>query len=589
MLLPGFMAVAVRFFLHSAVRLCPAVRPPATQSSVTIYLLIEESMNGAELLIQCLENEGVTTIFGIPGEENLAFLEALRGSSIRLILTRHEQAAGFMAATYGRLTGKPGVCLATLGPGATNFVTAVSYGLLGGMPVVFITGQKPIKKSKQGRFQILDVVSMMEPLTKFTKQVVNAGTIPALVRDIFRISVNGKSGPVHIELPEDIAAEEIDGAPIEVHTIHYPVAAPEAILQAADLIKKAKYPLILFGAAANRHHICPVARELIEATGLYFFTTQMGKGVVDEHSPRCLGTAALSDHDYLHCAIDHADIIINVGYDVVEKPPFFMNHGEMKVIHINFAPADIDEVYFPQHEVLGDIGYSLRALQEALADTVLEENDFFRRIRKEINAHVFQDQGHNRFPNTPQHIVDDIRKTVSPDSIVSLDNGMYKIWFARNFKATHSHSLLLDNALATMGAGFPAAVAAKLVHPEKQVIAVCGDGGFMMNSQELETAVRLQLNIVVIILRDNGYGMIKWKQRGMDFPDFGLDFGNPDFIQYAESYGAQGHRISENGAFTTVLATCLETPGVHLIEMPVDYSENEKVFLQELKNITCLL
>ncbi len=546
-------------------------------------------MNGAELLVQCLENEGVKLIFGIPGEENLAFLEALRNSKIRLILTRHEQAAGFMAATYGRLTGKPGVCLSTLGPGATNFVTAVSYGLLGGMPVVFITGQKPIKKSKQGRFQILDVVSMMEPLTKFTKQVVNAGTIPAIIRDMFRIAVNGKSGSVHLELPEDIAAEEIDGKPFEVHHLHYPVANPEAIIQASKLIKQAKYPLILFGAAANRYHICPVALELIEATGLYFFTTQMGKGVVDEHSPRCLGTAALSDHDYLHCAIDRADVIINIGYDVVEKPPFFMNKGTMKVIHVNFAPADIDEVYFPQHEVLGDIGHTLLALKEALSDMGQQENDFFHRIHMEVDAHVFQDQGHDCFPNTPQRIVSDVRRTVAKSSIVSLDNGMYKIWFARNFKATHSHSLLLDNALASMGAGLPVAIAAKLVHPEKQVIAVCGDGGFMMNSQELETAVRLDLNLVIIILRDNGYGMIKWKQRGMDLPDFGLDFSNPDFIQYAESYGAKGYRIIENGTFTSLLSNCLNAPGVHLIEVPVDYSENEKVFLKELQNKTCLL
>jgi acetolactate synthase I/II/III large subunit len=545
-------------------------------------------MNGAELLVQCLENEGVTTIFGIPGEENLAFLEALRNSSIRLILTRHEQAAGFMAATYGRLTGKPGVCLATLGPGATNFVTAVSYCLLGGMPVVFITGQKPIKKSKQGRFQILDVVRMMEPLTKFTKQVVNAGTIPTLIRDIFRIAINGKSGPVHIELPEDIAAEKIDSSPIEAHTIHYPVAHPEAIQQAAQLIKNAKYPLVLFGAAANRDHICPVARELIQATGLYFFATQMGKGVVDEHSPQCLGTAALSDHDYLHCAIDRADVIINVGYDVVEKPPFFMNTGAMKVIHVNFAPADIDEVYFPQFEILGDIGHTLLALKDALSDIPQKDNGFFQRIHKEINDHVFQDHGHDQFPSTPQHIVRDIKNTVSHDSIVSLDNGMYKIWFARNFKATHPHSLLLDNALATMGAGFPAAIGAKLVHPEKQVVAVCGDGGFMMNSQELETAVRLKLNLVIIILRDNGYGMIKWKQRGMDFPDFGLDFGNPDFIQYAKSYGAKGYQITENGTFSDLLSSCLKAPGVHLIEVPVDYSQNEKVFLQELQNKTCL-
>ncbi|HIP37824.1 MAG TPA: acetolactate synthase large subunit [Desulfocapsa sulfexigens] len=546
-------------------------------------------MNGAELLVQCLENEGVKIIFGIPGEENLAFLEALRNSKIRLILTRHEQAAGFMAATYGRLTGNPGVCLSTLGPGATNFVTAVSYGLLGGMPVVFITGQKPIKKSKQGRFQILDVVRMMEPLTKFTKQVVNAGTIPAMIRDMFRIAVNGKSGPVHIELPEDIAAEEIDSKPFETHKLHYPVAAPEAILQAAELIKQARYPLILFGAAANRYHICPIARDLVKETGLYFFTTQMGKGVVDEHSPHCLGTAALSDHDYLHCAIDRADVIINVGYDVVEKPPFFMNMGTMKVVHINFAPADIDEVYFPQHEVLGDIGHTLHALKNALSDMDRKDNKFFHSVHTGLNTYVYQNQGHDCFPSTPQRIVSDVRKTVADSSIVSLDNGMYKIWFARNFKATHSHSLLLDNALATMGAGLPVAIAAKLVHPEKQVIAVCGDGGFMMNSQELETAVRLDLHLVIIILRDNGYGMIKWKQRGMELPDFGLDFGNPDFIQYAESYGAKGYRITKNDTFTTQLSKCLNAPGVHLIEVPVDYSENEKVFLQELQNKTCHL
>ncbi len=545
-------------------------------------------MNGAELLVQCLENEGVTTIFGIPGEENLAFLEALRTSNIRLILTRHEQAAGFMAATYGRLTGKPGVCLSTLGPGATNCVTAVSYALLGGMPVVFITGQKPIKKSKQGRFQILDVISMMEPITKFTKQVVNAGTIPAMIRDMFRIAVNGKSGPVHIELPEDIAAEKTDSIPFPTNTVLYSIAHPDAIRQAAQIIREAQYPLVLFGAAANRNHLCPLAKELIQATGLYFFTTQMGKGVVDEHSPSCLGTAALSDHDYIHCAIDRADVIINIGYDVAEKPPFFMNNGAMKVIHVHFAPADIDEVYFPQHEILGDIGHSLRALKDALADTNHSNNAFFHHIHKEINEHVFQDQGHDCFPNTPQRIVSDINKTVADNSIISLDNGMYKIWFARNYKASHSHSLLLDNALATMGAGLPVAISTKLVHPEKQVIAVCGDGGFMMNSQELETAVRLDLHLIVIVLCDNGYGMIKWKQRGMDYPYFGLDFANPNFIHYAESYGAKGYRITKNDAFVSQLSYCLNNPGVHLIEVPVDYSENEKVFLKELQNKTCL-
>ncbi len=546
-------------------------------------------MNGAELLIQCLENEGVDTIFGIPGEENLEFLEALRKSSIRLILTRHEQAAGFMAATYGRITGKPGVCLATLGPGATNFVTPASYALLGGMPVLFITGQKPIKKSKQGRFQILNVVRMMEPLTKYTKQIVNGNSIPSIVRDIFRIAVNGKSGPVHIELPEDIASEEVQAVPFPVHPQSYPVATTHSIEHAAMLLKNANAPLILFGAAANREQIAPVAAELIEKTGFYFFTTQMGKGVVDEHSPRCLGTAALSDHDYLHCAIDKADVILNIGYDVVEKPPFFMNHGNMLVIHLHFAPADMDEVYFPQHEVIGDIGHSLRSLLDTLLEMVPHENDYYHRIHKEIHHHVFHSQGHLCFPSTPQRIVSDIYKTVEQDAIISLDNGMYKIWFARNYKATNIHSLLLDNALATMGAGLPAAIAAKLVHPARQVIALCGDGGFMMNSQELETAVRLNLHIIVIILKDDGYGMIKWKQKGMDFPDFGLDFRNPDFIQYAKSYGAEGHKVTKNGTLSELLSNCLNNHGVHLIELPVDYSENEKVFLKELKEKTCLL
>lgn len=546
-------------------------------------------MNGAELLVRCLENEGVDTIFGIPGEENLLFLEALRTSTIRLILTRHEQAAGFMAATYGRLTGRPGVCLSTLGPGATNFVTAVSYALLGGMPVLFITGQKPIKKSKQGRFQILDVVRMMGPLTKFTKQVVTAGSIPPLVRDMFRIATAEKPGPVHLELPEDIAAEATDNQPFAQTRLYPPHANPASISIAAELINQAHYPLFLFGAKAKRPDVCQAARELIEKTGIYFFTTQMGKGIIDERSAFSLGTAALSDHDYLHCAIDRADVIINVGHDLVEKPPFFMNQRGMQVIHVNYSPADIDEVYFPQHEVIGDIGTSLTQLLQFIHNPSGPDYDYFQRLHKEINTHVYCEQGHDCFPDTPQRIVNDVRTTVDDGSIISLDNGMYKIWFARNFKAIQPDSLLLDNALASMGAGLPVAIAAKLLYPERQVVAVCGDGGFMMNSQEMETAIRLKLHLVVIILRDNGYGMIKWKQGGMGLPDFGLDFLNPDFIRYAQSYGANGYRVSRAGELVELLSGCLKQPGLHLIEVPVDYSQNEKVFFQELRDKTCLL
>lgn len=546
-------------------------------------------MNGAELLVRCLENEGVDTIFGIPGEENLAFLEALRTSSIRLVLTRHEQAAGFMAATYGRLTGRPGVCLSTLGPGATNFVTAVSYALLGGMPVLFITGQKPIKKSKQGRFQILDVVRMMGPLTKFTKQVVTAGSIPSLVRDLFRIAIAEKPGPVHLELPEDIAAEETANLPFALTRLYPPHAHPASLDVAAELINQARYPLFLFGAEAKRPEVCRIARELIARTGFYFFTTQMGKGIIDEHSPSSLGTAALSDHDYLHCAIARADVIINVGHDVVEKPPFFMNQQGMRVIHVNYAPADIDEVYFPQHEIVGDIGTTLAQLSQRICPSSNPNHDYFQRIHKEINTHVYSQQGYEQFPDTPQQIVSDIRTSVDDNSIISLDNGMYKIWFARNFKATQPDSLLLDNALATMGAGLPVAIAAKLLYPQRQVVAVCGDGGFMMNSQEMETALRLKLHLVVIVLRDNGYGMIKWKQGGMNLPDFGLDFSNPDFIHYAQSYGANGYRVTRAGELAPLLSGCLKQSGLHLIEVPVDYSQNEKVFFQELRDKTCLL
>ncbi|MDD3813587.1 MAG: acetolactate synthase large subunit [Desulfocapsaceae bacterium] len=546
-------------------------------------------MNGAELLVRCLENEGVDTIFGIPGEENLAFLEALRKSSIRLILTRHEQAAGFMAATYGRLTGRPGVCLSTLGPGATNLVTAVSYALLGGMPALFITGQKPIKMSKQGRFQILDVVRMMGPLTKFTKQIVTAGSIAPLVRDTFRIATEEKPGPVHLELPEDIAVEETDKQPLPLTPLYPSLANPASIAIAAGLIKQARYPLFLFGAEAKRPDVCRVARGLIEKAGIYFFTTQMGKGIIDEYSPYSLGTAALSDHDYLHCAIERADVIINVGHDVVEKPPFFMSQRDVQVIHVNYSPADIDEVYFPQHEVIGDIGTTLSQLSHLIYDPAVSGNDYFQRIHEEINTHVYCAPSHEQFPDTPQRIVMDIRNTVADNSILSLDNGMYKIWFARNFKATQPDSLLLDNALASMGAGLPVAVAVKLLYPERQVVAVCGDGGFMMNSQEMETAIRFKLDLVVIVLRDNGYGMIKWKQGGMNLPDFGLDFLNPDFIQYAKSYGANGYRVTRAGELVELLSGCLKQPGLHLIEVPVDYSQNEKVFFQELRDKTCLL
>ena len=476
-------------------------------------------MKASDLFIKCLESEGVEYIFGIPGEENLDLLNSLKDSSIKLILTRHEQGAGFMAAVYGRLTGKPGVCLSTLGPGATNFITCASYAFLGGMPVLFLTGQKPIKKSKQGRFQIVDIVSSMRPVTKFTRQIVNGNNIPYVIRECFRIAESEKPGPAHIELPEDIAAEEIDRVPFDITHVLPPASSQTALRKAAAMIERAKHPLLLIASGANRHSTHGALRTFIDRTGLYFFSTQMGKGAVDEGHPRSLGTAALSDSDYIHCAIERADLIVNVGHDVSEKPPFFMQQGRaQQVIHLSYFPAEMDDVYFPNHEVIGCMATNLAELATLISPSKNWDNGYFQRIKDEIDQNLLDKSDSRDFPNIPQRIVSDIRCAMGKKDILSLDNGMYKIWFARNYRAHAPNTVLLDNALATMGAGLPGAIAAKLVHPERNVVAICGDGGFMMNSQELETATRLNLDLTIIVLRDDAYGMIKWKQAGMDFP-----------------------------------------------------------------------
>src|SRR6266576_3790320 len=419
---------------------------------------------GSDLLVAALENEGVDRIFGVPGEENLGVVESLRNSSIKLILTRHEQGAAFMAATYGRLTGKPGVCITTLGPGALNRTTGAAYALLGGMPMIMLTGQKGIMSSRQAKFQIVDVVGTFKPLTKLSLQIVSTSTIPTLVRDAFRIATQERPGPVLLELPEDIAGEEAeDVAMVAQHPIEIPVAHRASLDRAAEMILKA-------------------------------------------------------------------------------KPPFIMGPKGPQVIHVSYTPANVEQVYFPQCEVVGDVGPSL----ELLADRVegrLHNAGALLSLRESILSRITDRATEERWPPTPQRIVHDVRKVIPEDGIVALDNGMYKIWFARNYRTYVANTLLLDNALATMGAGLPSAMMAAMLYPERRVLAVCGDGGFMMNSQEMETAVRLKLNLVVLILEDSAYGMIRWKQAVDSFPDFGLTFGNPDFVKYAESYGAKGSKV----------------------------------------------
>lgn len=539
-------------------------------------------MKASDVLVKALEHEGITTIFGLPGEENLDVLESLRTSPIRLIVTRHEQAAGFMAATVGRLTGRTGVCLATLGPGATNLVTAAAHAQLGAMPMLMLTGQKPIKSSKQAHFQIVNVVEMMRPVTKYAQQIIHGNGVAAKVREAFRVAEQERPGAVHLELPEDVARETAEPFFFPTEKIRRPAADGVAIRRAAEAIQAARRPLLLIGAGANRTMTSRMLSTFIDTLHIPFFTTQMGKGVVDERHPLYLGAAALSENDTLHEAIERSDLIINVGHDVVEKPPFFMRPGGADVLHVSYSPAEVDPVYFPGLQVIGDVANAIWQLTEQVRRQAHWEVDCFVAIKRALEQRMASQVGSASFPIKPQRLVRDVRDAMPSNGIIALDNGMFKIWFARNYPAYEPNTVLLDNALATMGAGLPSAMAAALLYPERKVLAVCGDGGFMMSSQELETAMRLRLNLCIMILRDDGYGMIRWKQEAMRLPSFGLSFNNPDFVAYAEAFGAHGVRVERTEDLSPVLEACLRAPGVHVIDVPIDYSENA-MFTRELE------
>ena len=545
------------------------------------------AQKASDLFIQCLEAEGVEYIFGVPGEENLDFLDSLsRSTKIRLILTRHEQGAGFMAATYGRHTGKTGVCIATLGPGATNLVTAAAYATLGGMPMMMITGQKPIKKSKQGRFQILDVVAMMQPITKYTHQMQSSDNIPSRVREAIRLAEEEKPGATHIELPEDIADEQTDSQPIPRSVSRRPSADPKAVRAAVQALESARAPILVIGAGANRTMTGRMLLQFIEKTGIPFLTTQLGKGVIDERHPKFLGCAALSAGDFVHRAVEDADCIVNIGHDVIEKPPFFMKAGGPQVIHLSTRTAEVDPVYFPGIEVIGDIANAVWQMKEDIVPNGSWDFTKMLSYRGAEVAHTASLSADTRFPIFPPHLVEQVREVMPDNGIICLDNGVYKIWFARGYQARLPNTVLLDNALATMGAGLPSAMMSAMLYPDRKVMAICGDGGFMMNSQEMETAVRLGLNLTVLILRDDSYGMIRWKQANMGFADFGLTYGNPDFVLYAQSYGAFGHRVESAAHLAELLRHCRDTPGVHLIDCPVDYTENDQILNKDIKDLS---
>ena len=547
-------------------------------------------MKAADLFVKCLEEEGVEYIFGLPGEENLHLLESIRKSKIQFITNRHEQCSAFMAATYGRLTGKPGVCLATLGPGATNLVTGIAHAQLGGMPLVAITGQKGIRENWQGNFQLLDVVNMMKPLTKRSMQIRSPRSVPKEIREAFKIATTERQGACHIELPEDIAREEVEDKfqPHQEERIRRPIPDEKAVRIAAEMIKSAKHPVIIVSSRGQRNSVHRALREFCDATNIYVIHTQLGKGALGDDHKNSLYSFGIHKRDYVTCVVERADLVITIGYSMGEYPPAVWNRELKKnILHVDFTPADHDIYYPPKCEVVGDIASALDMIRAQLGGYRSDE-EYTKSIKEHVEQRLFVDGAADEsFPPKPRRIVADCRKALGHQDILCLDNGIYKLWFSRHYRVYNIGTFILDNALASMGAGLPSAMAAKLVHPTRKVIAVVGDGGFMMNSQELETAVRLGLNVVVLILNDNGYGFIKWEQEKYGYSSFALDYKNPDFVKYAEAYGAIGWRVTHTSELLPMLARAFEQKGPVIIECPIDYSENMQMWGNELDNIIC--
>jgi acetolactate synthase-1/2/3 large subunit len=541
-------------------------------------------MKASDLFVKQLEEEGVEYIFGLPGEENLDLLESLRTSSIKVIITRHEQAAAFMAATYGRLTGKAGVCFSTLGPGATNLVTGVAHAQLIGAPLIAITGQKALRDNWQAAFQLIDVENLMHPVTKHSLSIADPSTIPTVTRKAFRIAQSERPGAVHIELPEDVAKSEVLATLQKRGYERRPSPDPKAVDCAASRINAAQNPLLILSSGANRKLISQRINEFVEKTGIHAVHTQMGKGVLSDASEYSLFATGIHKKDFVNCGIDKADLIITVGYNIVEYPPYLWNERlDKEVIHIGFTSAALDRYYNPAVEVVGDVSGTLRLLGELIRR---KSGKTFHAIRAYLVKKLTIDN-HRRFPPIPQEVVWHVRNVLSEDDIVTMDNGIYKLWFSRLYKTYKPNTFLLDNALATMGAGLSSAMTAKMLNPDKNVLAVVGDGGFMMNSQELETALRYKIPVVVLILNDNAFGFIKWEQQAKGFANFGLDLGNPDFERFAESFGAVGFKVRKGDDLSNVLQEAFALRKTVVIECPIDYSVNYAMFSKELASFVC--
>lgn len=537
-------------------------------------------MKASDLLVKCLENEGVQYIFGIPGEETLDLMESLRTSSIAFIPTRHEQAAAFMADAYGRLTGKAGVCMATLGPGATNLLTGVADAYLDAAPLVAITGQADLKRIHKESHQYINIVEMCENVTKWNGRIESPDVIPEMVRKAFKLAESEKPGPTHLELPENIAAMTA----YEMYTTMIPPirarrSSPDrqSLRRAADLIESAKFPVVLAGHGVVRKGANTQLQQFAELLCIPAVTTFMGKGAISAKSPACIGSLGLQNDRQIKDVFDQADLVIAIGYGLVEYAPKNWNLKlNKRIIHIDFTSSEVDLHYVPEVEIVSDIRESIDLLEGMLSTSkksqcVINLHDNFQKEFERIGAQ-------ESWPVRPPQILYGIRKTLHDSDILISDVGTCKFWAAKFYPVYESNTFLMSNGFASMGFALPSAIVAKLLHPDRRVVALSGDGGFLMNAQDLETAVRLKLNIVIVLFNDNGYNLIKWKSEKKFGTSFGVTFTNPDFVAFAESFGAVGMRLTAAKDFRSLLTEALGKQGPVVIDVPIDYSDNELIY-----------
>jgi acetolactate synthase-1/2/3 large subunit len=550
-------------------------------------------MKASDLFVRCLEAEGVERIFGVPGEENADLMISLIDSRIEFVLCRHEQAAAFMADAYGRLTGKAGVCLSTLGPGATNLVTGLADANMDRAPIVAVVGQASTRRLHKESHQNMDAIGMFRPISKWVQSVHTAESIPEIVRKAFKTAEAEKPGVAVIELPEDIAERDVDDTPMTVTKTRRPAADHKAVRQAIDIIEKARNPIILAGNGALRKRAAAELRRFAHKSGLGVVNTFMGKGSVAMSDPHCLFTMGLQSRDYVNIAFDDSDVVMAVGYDLVEYAPAFWNAKRDKtIIHIDFDAAEVDQDYPVAVDIAADLAETLWALSDELDKRHADKLPLFdiagrQGLRDDIAADLESEKDDPSFPVKPQRILNDVRGFMGPSDIVLSDVGAHKMWIARYYQCEEPNTCLISNGFCSMGFALPGAIGAKLAHPDRRVLAICGDAGFLMNVQDLETAKRLGLNIVVMIWVDGEYGLIKWKQQNsFDGRHSDLAFDNPDFEILAKSFGIWGRTLDGPGQIGDGLADAFAQAGPALLAIPVDYDENRKL-TERLGNIVC--